>query len=69
MKKQKPEIERFCKFCERASTLSDPDVMLCSRKGVVSAAHVCRKFLYDPLKREPSAHISDIELEFVPLDL
>ena len=67
LKQNKPEIERFCKFCERASALTDPDVMLCRHKGVVSAAHVCRKFLYDPLKREPSAPVPEVTMEYVDL--
>ncbi|MBQ7599807.1 MAG: hypothetical protein IJU57_03930 [Clostridia bacterium] len=47
------KIERFCKYCEEARTLSDPDTMLCSAKGVISASECCRKFRYDPLKRTP----------------
>lgn len=69
MKQMKPEIERFCKFCEHASALTDPQVMLCRHKGVVSAAHVCRKFLYDPLKREPFAPVADVTMEYVDIDL
>ncbi len=51
--KNKNDIEKYCKFCEKAVTLSDPDTMLCRKNGVVSAADSCRKFTYDPLKREP----------------
>jgi len=46
-------IEKYCKFCEHAGTLSDPDSMLCDRSGVVDASHCCRRFRYDPLKRKP----------------
>ena len=46
-------IEKFCKYCEHAATLSDPDSMLCAKIGVVSASHCCRRFRYDPLKRVP----------------
>ena len=31
-------IEKFCKYCEYAATLSDPDSMLCAKIGVVSAS-------------------------------
>ncbi len=53
MKKNDERIEKYCKYCERAKTLSDPDIMLCEGHGVVSAGHVCRRFRYDPLKRAP----------------
>ena len=46
-------IEKYCKYCETAETLSDPDSMLCRRFGVVRASFCCRRFRYDPLKRAP----------------
>jgi len=49
------DIERFCKFCEHASALSSPDTMLCKKHAIVDAGGCCRRFVYDPLKREPSA--------------
>lgn len=67
MKRDDEKIEQFCKFCENAGTLSDPDVMLCKRHGVVSASHVCRKFRYDPLKREPKRMTKEIRLEYVEI--
>ncbi|MBQ7938859.1 MAG: hypothetical protein IJ281_00580 [Clostridia bacterium] len=57
MKKKSPELEKLCKFCERASSLNDPDRMLCHKKGVVSAGYSCRSFSYDPLKRDPGKRI------------
>ena len=64
-------IEKYCKYCEHALTLSDPDTMLCCRAGVVSASHCCRRFRYDPLKRVPKrkADILDglDDLEFVKI--
>jgi hypothetical protein len=53
MKKKSPEIDRICKYCELASSLNDPDRMLCCKKGIVSAGYSCRAFQYDPLKRVP----------------
>ena len=53
MKKKSPELEKLCKFCERASSLNDPDRMLCRKKGIVNAGYSCRAFAYDPLKRDP----------------
>jgi len=51
--KNKDKIEKYCKYCEKAKTLSDPDCMLCSKHGVVSAGYSCLFFRYDPLKRSP----------------
>lgn len=52
-KKIKHEINRVCGCCELAETLNNEDIVLCSLKGVVSSGHVCKKFIYDPLKRDP----------------
>ncbi len=66
-KRYDAEIERFCKYCERATTLSDPDQMLCRKQGVVDAGACCRRFVYDPLKREPSPVQKLPTMEFVEL--
>lgn len=58
-------MEKYCKYCEKAAPISDPDVMLCSRCGIVSAAHVCRRFRYDPLKRQPKRRTAEPELTYV----
>ena len=61
----KDGIEKYCKYCECASALSDGDVMLCERFGVVEAAHKCRRFRYDPMKRQPKRIEKEPELEYV----
>ena len=63
-------IEKYCKFCEHAGTLSDPDSMLCDRSGVVDASHCCRRFRYDPLKRTPgrARKAPADEMEFPEID-
>jgi len=46
------EVSECCAYCEHATALkSDRLKMICDKHGVVSTSHVCRKFLYDPLKR------------------
>lgn len=45
-------IEPCCSYCKKG-TLLEPDMVLCVRKGVVSASGHCRSFRYDPLKRVP----------------
>ncbi len=54
-KKNQHEINRVCACCEHAETLNNEDIVLCSLKGVVSSGHLCRKFRYDPLKRDPKS--------------
>ena len=56
-------IEKYCKYCEEAKTLSDGDTMLCSKKGVVPSGHSCRRFRYDPLKRAPKTVVLDTDTE------
>lgn len=67
MKQTADKIEKFCKYCEHAETLTDPDKMLCSRHGVVEASHICRRFRYDPLKRVPARKNREISLEYVEI--
>ena len=61
-------IERYCKYCEHASSLSDPDSMLCRKIGVVGASHCCRRFRYDPLKRVPKRKDGALEEELEELE-
>ncbi len=52
---QEAQIERCCAYCEYARSLyGDGNNVLCDKKGVVNADHVCRAFIYDPLKRAPA---------------
>lgn len=46
------KIEPSCSYCDSGSRISDTEVA-CLRRGIVSAQGSCRKFKYDPLKREP----------------
>ena len=64
---KKDGIEKYCRYCERAKTLTDRDTVLCDMYGVVSASHKCRKFMYDPMKREPKRLSKTPELEFVDI--
>jgi hypothetical protein len=52
-RKENAEIERCCARCEFATLLSQCDCILCAKKGIVSETYVCRRFVYDPLKRAP----------------
>lgn len=46
------DIEPRCAYCVNSVRISDEE-SLCSRKGVVKAAHKCRAFAYDPFSRIP----------------
>ncbi len=65
-------IERVCAFCEHATPLppdTDGNVnVLCAKKGLVRERGLCRKFIYDPLKREPASPLSIPEFEAVNID-
>lgn len=56
------QIERCCAYCEYARTLyGDEGNILCDKKGVVDADHVCRAFIYDPLKRAPARPVASFD--------
>jgi hypothetical protein len=65
------DLPRVCRFCERATLINDEDNVLCSVKGIVFADYCCRKFSYDPLKREPKMPppIPKPDLSAVSIDL
>lgn len=42
-----------CEYCEHVMQSFDGNKKLCDKRGVVEASHKCRRFVYDPLKREP----------------
>lgn len=65
---KKDGLEKYCKFCEKATTLSKEGVVLCEKFGIVDASHKCRRFRYDPLKRMPKLLAKEPELEFVDVD-
>ena len=47
------KIEPCCSYCKHGSRISAEEVV-CIKKGIVSSGGYCRKFTYDPLKREPA---------------
>ena len=69
MKEEKYEIEKICRFCEKATDIVDESTVLCKKKGIVSENGCCRSFRYDPLKRAPhrSAGMPDIDPEDLKL--
>ncbi len=66
------EIERACAFCEYATPApSDKDgneFVICAKKGLVKEGRACRKFSYDPLKREPTKRPPLPEVDIVDIE-
>ena len=52
-KDESHEMPNVCAFCEMATSVCDEEKLLCRKNGIVPASHKCRKFRYDPLKRQP----------------
>ena len=53
MKRNDLDLDRICEKCEFSIAICDDFNVLCKRRGVVPAGHSCRRFVYDPLKRDP----------------
>lgn len=53
----KKDIEPSCSYCVHSSQISDTEAV-CIKKGVVSLGGQCRRFKYDPLRREPAHPVS-----------
>jgi len=47
------KMEPACAYCSYGNKSMDGKTILCLKKGAVSPEYSCRKFKYDPLKREP----------------
>ncbi|MCQ2354589.1 MAG: hypothetical protein MJ102_05725 [Clostridia bacterium] len=63
------EFESCCAYCEHARRLTgDSGNSLCDFNGIVNASHICRKFVYDPLKRMPSRVNSEFSAQNVELE-
>lgn len=46
-------IAPACEYCEHVMQSFDGNKQLCDKLGVVESSHKCRRFVYDPLKRQP----------------
>ena len=46
------KMPRSCSYCTYGTAIGGEQV-LCTKRGVVSVDHKCRKFRYDPCKRTP----------------
>jgi len=46
-------IEKSCSYCVHAAKTIGSEIILCSKKGMMPIDEGCKKFKYDPLKRNP----------------
>ena len=47
------EYHKECRYCEHGQLSFDETAVLCEKKGIVLPDGLCRKYVYDPLKRTP----------------
>jgi hypothetical protein len=47
------EYPKACRYCEYGSLSFDEQAVLCPKKGIKELDDVCRRYVYDPLKRKP----------------
>ena len=54
----KSNIEPQCAYCEYAEITEGTDVAVCRKiGGIMQLYSKCKKFKYDPLKRQPRAPV------------
>ena len=49
----KKDIVASCSYCVHGRLAPDKESVLCKKSGLVDIDYSCRKFKYDPLKRQP----------------
>lgn len=54
-KRRDADYQKVCLFCENATILKSDNSILCKYNGIVSEDYSCRKYVYDPLKRQPKS--------------
>ena len=59
------KITPQCMYCARGVSAAD-NTVLCPKKGVMQPFSSCRKFKYDPLKRQPD--FKSEKMDFDPDD-
>ena len=60
------KIQKSCEYCTHGTILEN-DQVLCSKQGLIDNAEKCRKFRYDPLKREPKLNTKESVLEYIEI--
>lgn len=68
MKKKDDGEDMICALCEHGTPLFTGDAVLCRRRGLVQPTARCRRFRYDPLKRDvrPAPPIPTLDFSELP---
>ena len=54
------KLAHYCEYCIHSINSEYSNEVLCKKRGVTDRKDSCRKYKYDPLKREPAtAKIAD----------
>ena len=59
-------LPKYCKYCVHGNVIEGLGEVLCIKRGITLIDDTCRKYKYDPLKREPN--IQKISDNFKPED-
>lgn len=59
-------IDPKCAYCKFGTLSSDGAHVLCEKKGILDTDYSCKKYCYDPLKREPKK--TSLNLDFQQSD-
>ena len=51
---KKRNENRTCLYCEHATSINDPDTVLCDKKGPVENDYYCKSFSFDIFKLTPT---------------
>ena len=63
------DIDPQCAYCEHGTVTANKDTVICKKQGaVMQSFSKCKKFKYDPLKREPAKRPVLPETEAVNID-
>ena len=52
------DIDPQCAYCEHGTTTANKETVICKKQGaVMQSFSKCKKFKYDPLKRQPRSPV------------
>ena len=62
-------IEPACGYCRNGRPTADGRMILCPHAGVTTLYHACRKYRYDPLRRQPARQLELPEYDKADFEL
>ncbi|MBQ4039559.1 MAG: hypothetical protein IJC91_00365 [Oscillospiraceae bacterium] len=65
----KKQIAPACEYCSFGTVSPDEQSVLCPKKGIMRRTSSCRKFVYDPLKRQPKLPVELPEFDASEFEL